>query len=160
MQGLPGRRQGRLFKSWCIPTVLFLIPGLLSAAVAMEPLTESAGDPARGRVVVLDRDRGHCLLCHQIAQLDEEFQGTIGPPLANVGRRLSVPELRARIVDPTRLNPTTVMPAYYRTENLRQVAKAYRGQPILSAREIEDVVAFLATLTQSAAPAGDARGDD
>jgi len=125
-------------------------------ALAMPPLTGLPGDPQRGRVVVLDRDRGHCLLCHRIAQLDEGFQGTIGPSLSDVGRRLDAATLRARLVDPTRLNPDTVMPAYYRVEGLRQVAVAYRGRPILTAQEVEDVVAFLATLTRGAGPGPDA----
>lgn len=140
--------------------LLLLLPGLLPGAEAMEALTEEPGDPGRGRAVVLDRDRGHCLLCHRIAQLDEGFQGTIGPPLANVGDRLSLRELRARVVDPTQLNPATVMPAYHRVENLRQVAEAYRGQPILTAQEVEDVIAFLATLGQSVASASKADGND
>jgi sulfur-oxidizing protein SoxX len=114
----------------------------------MEPLTERGGDPERGRAAVLDRERGHCLLCHRIAQLDEGFQGNIGPPLSRVGERLTPAELRARLVDPTRLNPATAMPAYHRTERLRQVAEAYRGEPILTAQEVEDVVAFLETLVR------------
>ena len=125
---------------------LFLAIGFLPTVAAMEPLTERAGDPERGRAAVLDRERGHCLLCHRIDQLDEDFQGNIGPPLSRVGERLTAAELRARLVDPTRLNPATVMPAYHRIEGLRQVAEAYRGEPILTAQEVEDVVAFLETL--------------
>lgn len=135
-----------------------LLLWLASSAGAMPPLTEQPGDPHRGRAVVLDRDRGHCLLCHRIAQVDEGFQGTIGPSLSDVGRRLAPAELRERLVDPTRLNPATVMPAYHRVAGLRQVARAYRGRPILTAREVEDVVAFLATLTGPDAPASAAGG--
>ena len=149
-------------------SLLCLLPGLLllpAAVQGMEPLTREPGDPGRGRAVVLDRERGHCLLCHRIEQLDEGFQGTIGPPLSQVGERLSARELRARVVDPTQLNPTTVMPAYHRVEGLRQVAEAYRGQPILTAREVEDVVAFLTTLTpatlgQGSAPESRSGGND
>ncbi len=127
--------------------VFALLLGTVAGAVAMEPLTDAPGDPGRGREAVLDRDRGHCLLCHRIAQISEEgFQGNIGPPLADVGARLSPPELRARVVDPTQISPDTVMPAYYRVEDLRQVAGEYRGRPILTAQEVEDVVAFLLTL--------------
>jgi sulfur-oxidizing protein SoxX len=121
-------------------------------AAAMPPLTDVPGDPGRGRAVVLDRDRGHCLLCHRIDQVDESFQGTIGPSLSKVGERLDEDTLRARLVDPTRLNPDTVMPAYYRVEGLRQVANAWRGRPILTAQEVEDVVAFLRTLTSDVSP--------
>lgn len=139
----------------CSRLVGCLLACLVPAVSAMPPLTEQPGDPRRGRAVVLDRDRGHCLLCHRIDQLDEGFQGTIGPPLSDVGRRLAPAELRARIVDPTRLNPATVMPAYHRVDGLRQVADEYRGRPILTAREVEDVVAFLATLTGPVADVDD-----
>ena len=81
---------------------------VIEVTAAMDPLTESPGDPERGRAVVLDRERGHCLLCHEIPQLGEGFQGNIGPPLTDVGARLAPAELRARIVDPTNLNPGTV----------------------------------------------------
>ncbi|MEM1188030.1 MAG: sulfur oxidation c-type cytochrome SoxX [Pseudomonadota bacterium] len=122
---------------------LLLLP---VATCAQTALTNDPGDPSRGKAVVLDRDRGHCLLCHRIAQLDEGFQGTIGPALSDVGARLQASQLRERIVDPTRLNPDTVMPAYYRVEGLRQVAEEYRDRPVLTAQEVEDVVAFLTTL--------------
>lgn len=130
-----------------LQAVALLLVCLARATSAMEPLTAEPGDPAQGRAVVLDRDRGHCLLCHRIAQLNEGFQGTIGPPLSDVGSRLSPAEMRAQLVDPTRLNAASAMPAYYRVEGLLQVAEAYRGRPILSAGEVEDVVAFLGTLT-------------
>ena len=110
------------------------------------PPTEIAGYAQRGRDVFLDRDAGHCLLCHQVEQLDEPFQGNLGPDLSDIGSRLSTAELRERIVDPTRINPQTVMPAYYRTSDLRQVGTEYIGKPILNARQVEDVVAFISTL--------------
>ena len=130
---------------------LIVLAALVVAAapvLALEPLTANRGDPQRGREAVIDRDRGHCLLCHRIAQLDEGFQGNIGPPLSDVGRRLGAAQLRERLVDPTRLDPATVMPAYFRVADLRQVADDYEGRPILSAQEIEDVVAYLQTLDQ------------
>ncbi|MEE4277629.1 MAG: sulfur oxidation c-type cytochrome SoxX [Halieaceae bacterium] len=122
-----------------------------ASALPLQALAEVPGNAARGREAIVDRDRGHCLLCHRIAQIDEGFQGNIGPPLSDVGRRLSAARLRERIVDPTRLNPDTVMPAYHRINGLRQVADEYRGRPILSAQEIEDVVAYLQTLRQAPA---------
>jgi sulfur-oxidizing protein SoxX len=135
-----------------LPETLVLAACAMHVA-AMEPLTDRPGDPERGRAVLLDRDRGHCLLCHAIEQIDEGFQGNIGPPLSAVGDRLGTGELRARIVDPTRLNPRTAMPAYFRSEGLRQVAAEYVGKPILTAQEVEDVVAFLATLSAESAEA-------
>ena len=112
------------------------------------PLTEASGDAAAGRRVVLDRQVGLCLLCHSGPFPEERFQGTIGPDLGGVGARLSAGQIRLRIVDPGRINATTIMPAYYRTEGLRRVARAYQGKTVLTAEQIEDVVAFLATLRQ------------
>ncbi len=110
------------------------------------PLTDVAGDPARGRAVVLDRQVGLCLLCHTGPFPEERFQGNLAPDLRGAGQRWSEGQLRLRIVDSGRINPATIMPAYHRTEGLVRVAPAYRGKPVLSAEQIEDVVAFLMTL--------------
>lgn len=72
--------------------------------------------------------------------------GNIGPPLSGIGARLSAGQLRLRVVDQSRLNHDTVMPSYYRVEGLTRVAPAYQGKPVLTAGQIEDVVAFLQTL--------------
>lgn len=112
-----------------------------------QPLTETPGNAQNGRLVFLDRDRGHCLLCHRVASLGAEFQGNIGPDLSRVGERLRAAQLRLRLVDSTILNPATVMPAYFRTEDLQQVSENYRGKPVLSAQEVEDVLTYLMTLT-------------
>lgn len=109
-------------------------------------LTGSKGDPARGRAIVVDRQVGLCLLCHSGPFPEQRFMGDLAPDLAGVGSRLSAGQIRLRIVDPGKLNPATIMPAYYRTEGLQRVSPAFRGKTILSARQIEDVVAFLVTL--------------
>jgi L-cysteine S-thiosulfotransferase len=109
-------------------------------------LTEVAGDPAGGRAIVLDRRLGACLLCHSGPVPEERFQGTLGPDLSGAGSRLSAGQLRLRLVDATRLNPHTIMPPYYRVEGLSRVGSAWRGKPMLTAAQIEDVVAFLSTL--------------
>lgn len=111
-----------------------------------QALTAQAGDSERGLAVVLDRSRGHCLLCHSVAAIDEPSQGNIGPALDTVGKRLSAAALRLRLIDGTKINPATAMPAYYRTADLQQVGRAYLNQPVLTAQEIEDVVAWLQTL--------------
>jgi sulfur-oxidizing protein SoxX len=108
------------------------------------PLAAEPGDAARGRSIVVNRDQGGCTLCHEVP--GETRFGNIAPPLAGVGAKLSRGQLRLRVADSTRVNPDTPMPAYYRTEGLRQVAAAYRGKPVLSAQQVEDVVAYLATL--------------
>ena len=109
-------------------------------------LTGRPGDPARGRAVALDRALGHCLLCHRLPAPQERFPGDIGPDLGDVGARLTPGQIRLRVVDAGRLNPATVMPPYFRSEGLRRVAPEHRGRPILSAEQVEDLVAYLATL--------------
>ena len=111
-----------------------------------ESLTGAKGDPARGRGIVASRQVGLCLLCHGGPFPEERFQGNLAPDLRGAGTRSSEAQLRLRIADSSRINPATIMPAYHRTEGLARVAPAWRGKPILSAEQIEDVVAFLMTL--------------
>jgi len=123
---------------------------LTSAAAASDSLpsslTGTTGDASRGRAIVLDRHVGLCLLCHSGPFPEEQFQGNLAPSLAGVGSRLSAGQIRLRIVDSSRVNPDTIMPAYFRTEALQRVAPAYRGKTVLTAQQVEDIVAFLATL--------------
>jgi L-cysteine S-thiosulfotransferase len=111
-------------------------------------LTGTAGDPASGRAIVGNRQLGLCLLCHSGPFPEDRLQGTLAPSLAGVGSRLSAGQLRLRVVDASRVNPKTIMPPYYRMRDLTRVAPPYAGKPILSAEEVEDVVAFLATLRE------------
>ena len=111
-------------------------------------LTGAIGDPVRGRAIVVDRRAGACLLCHTGPFPEEKFQGTLAPDLSGAGSRWSEGQLRLRLVDPTRLNPDTIMPAYYRVEGLTRVGQAWRGKPIVTAGQIEDVIAFLMTLRE------------
>jgi sulfur-oxidizing protein SoxX len=109
------------------------------------PLTSKPGDPVRGEQIVVDRKLGNCLACHAMP-IKQPSQGNIGPNLAGVGKMLGVAQLRLRIVNPKLINPQTIMPAYYRVDGLHDVAKAFANKPILTAQQVEDVVAFLATL--------------
>lgn len=109
------------------------------------PLAPTPGDSARGRAVMAGRD-ANCLLCHAVPESGERFMGDVAPPLSGVGARLSAAQLRLRVVDQSRLNRDTVMPSYYRVSGLNRVAEGYRGKPILTAQQIEDVVAYLQTL--------------
>jgi sulfur-oxidizing protein SoxX len=109
------------------------------------PLTPTAGDAGRGRLVIVSRD-GNCLLCHSIPETGEPFMGNVAPPLSRVASRLSEGQLRLRVVDPTRVNRDVAMPAYYRIVEPDGVAEPYRGKPILTAQQVEDVVAYLLTL--------------
>jgi sulfur-oxidizing protein SoxX len=111
-------------------------------------LTGVPGDAARGRAIVTNRQVGLCLLCHSGPFPEEAFQGTLAPSLTGAGSRSSEGQLRLRIVDASRINPDTIMPPYYRTGGLTRVAAGFAGKPILSAEQIEDVVAYLVTLRQ------------
>lgn len=142
---------------------LFLFLGLLLAAAGASAqeelrtyviagdtipnsLTGSAGDAARGQAIVANRTVGLCLLCHTGPIPEERFQGTLAPSLAGAGSRWTEGQLRLRMVDAARLNADTIMPSYYRLDRLQRVAKGFAGKPILSAEQIEDVVAYLVTL--------------
>lgn len=115
-------------------------------ADTLPPLTTTPGDAARGRAIAASRQAGLCLLCHTAPIPEDRFQGTLAPDLAGVGSRYSAAQLRARVVDARRFNPETIMPAYHRTDGLTRVAPALRGKTLLTAQEVEDVVAWLATL--------------
>ena len=108
-------------------------------------LTGAKGDPARGRAIVANRQVGLCLLCHSGPFPEERFQGNLAPDLRGAAR-LTEGQIRQRIVDSRKVNPQSIMPAYYRSEGLARVAPAYRGKTILTAEQIEDIVAYLLTL--------------
>lgn len=108
-------------------------------------LTGQPGDPERGRAIVVNR-QNTCVLCHSGPFAEQKSQGDLAPNLAGAGSRWTEGQLRLRMVDASRLNPATIMPSYYRVDGLERVGPAWRGKPILSAEQIEDVVAYLATL--------------
>ena len=110
-----------------------------------ESLTGAPGDATHGRALVLERTNT-CILCHSGPFPEEKFQGDLAPNLSGSGSRWSIGQLRLRLVDASRLNPATIMPSYYRLDGLDRVAPNWRGKPILSAEQIEDIVAYLATL--------------
>ena len=109
------------------------------------PLAGGAPDAARGRAILVSRE-SNCILCHAAPETGERFFGNLGPPLSGVGTRLSAAQLRMRIVDSARLNRETIMPAYYKVDGFTRVSETYRGNPILTASQIEDVIAYLQTL--------------
>ena len=113
-----------------------------------QPLTNTPGDAYRGRAIVANRSVGLCLLCHSGPIAEERFQGNLAPTLAGAGARWSEGQLRLRLVDAARLNPDTIMPPYYRLDGLYRVAKNFQGKTILTAEQIEDVVAYLASLRE------------
>lgn len=109
-------------------------------------LTAEPGDPARGRAIVASRQLGLCLLCHTGPIPEERFQGNLAPDLAGAGTRWNEGQLRQRLVDARRLNPDSIMPAYFRSTGLTRVGSAWQGKTIFSAQQVEDVVAYLARL--------------
>ena len=132
--------------------------GSAAAAEALRPytvvgdaipasLTGAAGDPTRGRALVVDRT-STCILCHSGPFPEQRFQGNVAPSLAGTGRRWSEGEIRLRLVDASRLNAATIMPSYYRIDGLSRVGRAWQSKPILTAEQIEDIVAYLVTLRE------------
>jgi L-cysteine S-thiosulfotransferase len=112
-----------------------------------DSLSGAPGDASRGRALVVDRT-STCILCHSGPFPETRFQGDLGPDLAGVGSRWSSSQLRLRLADASRLNPATIMPSYYRISDLSRVGLNWRGKPILTAEQIEDIVAYLSGLRE------------
>jgi sulfur-oxidizing protein SoxX len=110
-------------------------------------LTGAPGDAVRGRALVVDRT-STCILCHNGPFPEQKFQGDLAPSLAGAGSRWSEGQLRLRLVDGSSLNAATIMPSYYRVDGLTRVGSNWRSKPILSAEQIEDIVAYLVTLRE------------
>jgi len=143
----PHRRALRLI------ALALLAPGVAAAAgyrvvgdAAPDPLTSAPSDARRGWATMVDADRGNCLLCHATPPAPASAAGTLGPPLAGVGGRMTAGQLRLRIIDGRKIDPARIMPPYYRIEGLTRVDPRWRGRTVLSAQEVEDVVAYLETL--------------
>jgi sulfur-oxidizing protein SoxX len=118
-----------------------------------EPLGGLVGVPERGARIASDQHAGNCYACHVLPLAADEFYGNLGPPLAGIASRQSVGMIRLHVVDQTRFNPETVMPGYYRRfEQLNRVAEKFRGRTYLTAQQVEDVVAWLATLRAEPSP--------
>jgi sulfur-oxidizing protein SoxX len=128
------------------PAQSSLLPYAVVGDAIPQSLTGASGDAERGRAIVVNRQAGLCLLCHSGPYPEQKFQGTLAPDLKGAGSRWTEGQLRLRIVDASRLNPDTIMPPYYRLEGLVRVAPAFQGKTVLTAEQIEDVVAHLATL--------------
>lgn len=111
------------------------------------PLCDLIGNAERGRKVVIDGHAGNCLACHVMPIEEEPLHGTVGPPLHHVASRLTLAQIRLRVVDEQQINPQTIMPGFYRDPRIaNRVADDYWGKTFLSAQQVEDVVAYLATL--------------
>ncbi len=136
---------------------LFVLPGFAAAEdlrsygvtgdAIPRSLTGMAGDVTRGRALVVERS-STCILCHSGPFPEQKFQGDLAPDLAGSGSRWSEGQLRLRLVDASRVNAATIMPSYYRVDGLDRVGTLWRGKPILSAEQIEDIVAYLVSLRE------------
>jgi len=124
---------------------------VLAALLTQTAAQAQEGNAEAGRAIVANRQQGLCLLCHSAPIPEERFQGNLAPDLAGIGDRYTKSELRQRIADSSAINPSTIMPSYAKTSGLTKVAPAYRDKPIFTPQQIEDVVAYLATL-KSAEP--------
>ena len=109
-------------------------------------LTGQPGDPANGRKLAINRKQGNCLACHVLPIPEQAFHGNVGPDLSEIASNMSEGEIRLRIVDPKIVNSATIMPAFYRNEGFERVLKKFQGKTMLSAQQVEDIVAYLMTL--------------
>ena len=139
---------------WLMGVVMLLGMNIAAAQASFEvvgdgipkPLSAEPGDAARGRAIVANRQVGLCLLCHTAPIAEERFQGTLAPDLAGAGTRSTAAQLRLRLADSRRVNPQSIMPAYFRVDGLSRVGKNWQGKTLLGAQQVEDVIAYLVTL--------------
>ena len=113
-------------------------------------LTGVAGDPAAGAEVFKGRSLGNCLACHVNADMEKElFHGSVGPSMDGVAERWTPEELRAIVADAKKVfGEETVMPGFYSLNVGLTVREDLVGKTVLNAQQVEDVVAYLATLKE------------
>ena len=112
-------------------------------------LTGVAGDAANGRKVFMNRKKGNCLACHVNDDMSEQsFHGEVGPELNGVADRWETAELRGIVVNAKKMFDGTIMPAFYRDAGFNRTLKNFDGKSILSAQEVEDVLAYISTLKE------------
>ena len=109
-------------------------------------LTGKPGDAKKGRATAINRKKGNCLACHVLPIPEQAYHGQIGPDLNGVASRYKEGEIRLRVVNPKVVNADTIMPAFYKNDGLHRVLKKFKGKTVLSAAEVEDVVAYMMTL--------------
>lgn len=115
-----------------------------------QSLTGQPGDAAKGRDWFMGRKLGNCLACHQNSDLKEQpYHGEVGPSMDGVAGRWNEAQLRAIVVNSKKaLSDETIMPAFYRDADFFRVAKKFAGKTILTAQQVEDIIAYLKTLKE------------
>lgn len=112
-------------------------------------LTGVQGDPVAGRNVFANRKQGNCLACHVNNEIPEEtFHGEVGPPLDGVADRWTEAELRGIVSNSKMMFEGTIMPAFYVDSGYQRPLEDFAGTSILTAQQVEDVVAYLMTLKE------------
>jgi len=133
----------------CAAAMAQQVPDVRDGGIATRLPGAGPGDALRGRAIVASRQVGLCLLCHSGPIPEERFQGNLAPDLSGAGLRWTEAQLRLRIADSSQINPDTIMPSYFRSQGFTRVAPAQQGKSILTAQQIEDVVAYLLTLREA-----------
>ena len=123
-----------------------LVKYVVKDGAIAKSLTGKPGDAAKGRKLAINRKKGNCLACHVMPIPEQAFHGEVGPDLAGVGGRMSEGKIRLQIVDPKRNISDSIMPSFYRTAGFTKVLKKFKGKTILSAAEVEDLVAYVKTI--------------
>lgn len=109
----------------------------------------AVGDAEAGRIVFANRKLGNCLACHQNEDLQAEpFHGEVGPMIDGVADRWSEEELRGIVVNAKMMFEDTIMPSFYRLVNGARPLEQFDDKTILTAQQVEDVVAYLMTLKE------------
>lgn len=117
--------------------------------VAMS-LIGTPGDTAVGKKAFVNRKLGNCLACHVNSDMaSQPYHGEVGPSLDGVADRYSESELRAILVNSkTVLGEGTIMPSFYTVHTDQRVAKKFKGKTVLSAEQVEGILAYLLTLKE------------
>ena len=112
-------------------------------------LTGVAGDAASGRKLFMNRKKGNCLACHVNSEMAEQtFHGEVGPELDGVANRWGSAELRGILVNSKNMFEGTIMPAFFKDSGYNRILKKFDGKTILSAQEVEDLLAYVMTLRE------------
>jgi len=120
-----------------------------------ESLTGVPGNVEAGEKVMTTRGLGNCIACHAVTELDNiPFHGEVGPPLDGAGDRWTEAELRGIVANSKMTFDESMMPSFYKVDGYIRPGNAFTGKaaksaelpPLLTAQQIEDVVAYLLTL--------------